>query len=48
MSRLASTVAASLASGTTMLLKPDSDFFRFFKGPSGIVASEAAPAAALP
>ena len=40
---------ASLASGTTMLLKPDSDFFRFFKGPSGTVASEAVPAAsALP
>lgn len=37
---------ASLASGTTMLLRPDSEFFRFFNGPSGIVASEAAPAAA--
>jgi len=25
--------ATSFATGTTMLLKPDSDFFRFFKGP---------------
>lgn len=35
--------ASSLANGTTMLLKPDSEFFRYFRGPSGAVPE--APAA---
>ncbi|MCM5556910.1 protease modulator HflC [Pleomorphomonas sp. JP5] len=37
--------AASLTNGTTMLLKPDSEFFRFFGGPSGTMSNAAAPAA---
>ncbi len=36
--------ASSLANGTTMLLKPDSDFFRFFGGPTGTAGNAAAPA----
>lgn len=37
--------ASSLANGTTMLLKPDSEFFRFFSGPTGAARDAAAPAA---
>jgi membrane protease subunit HflC len=37
--------ASSLASGTTMLLKPDSDFFRYFRGPTGSLPDASAPAA---
>lgn len=37
--------ASSLASGTTMLLKPDSDFFRYFRGPTGALPDASAPAA---
>ena len=36
--------AASLANGTTMLLKPDSEFFRFFGGSTGMAGTAAAPA----
>ncbi len=38
--------SASLTSGTTMLLKPDSEFFRYFRGPTGAVPEVAVPAAA--
>ena len=37
--------AASLASGTTMLLKPDSEFFRYFRGPTGSLPEVSTPAA---
>ncbi len=37
--------SASLTNGTTMLLKPDSEFFRFFRGPAGTVPDVTAPAA---
>ncbi|CAI9403084.1 Modulator of FtsH protease HflC [Pleomorphomonas sp. T1.2MG-36] len=37
--------ASSLASGTTMLLKPDSDFFRYFRGPTGALPGASAPSA---
>ena len=37
--------ASSLASGTTMLLKPDSEFFRYFRGPTGSQPEASAPAA---
>ena len=36
---------ASLASGTTMLLRPDSEFFRYFRGPTGSQPEASAPAA---
>ncbi|WP_370678064.1 protease modulator HflC [Pleomorphomonas sp. PLEO] len=36
---------ASLTSGTTMLLKPDSDFFRYFRGPAGSLPQVSTPAA---
>lgn len=36
---------ASLASGTTMLLKPDSEFFRYFRGPTGSLPEVSTPAA---
>jgi membrane protease subunit HflC len=36
--------AASLASGTTMLLKPDSEFFRYFRGPTGSLPEVSTPA----
>ncbi|MCM5555761.1 protease modulator HflC [Pleomorphomonas sp. NRK KF1] len=36
--------ASSLANGTTMLLKPDSEFFRFFGGSTGMAGNAAAPA----
>jgi modulator of FtsH protease HflC len=37
--------AASLANGTTMLLKPDSEFFRYFRGPTGSLPEVSTPAA---
>ncbi|MBS1183904.1 MAG: hflC [Proteobacteria bacterium] len=37
--------SASLTNGTTMLLKPDSEFFRYFRGPAGTVPDVTAPAA---
>ncbi|WP_026793081.1 protease modulator HflC [Pleomorphomonas oryzae] len=37
--------AASLANGTTMLLKPDSEFFRYFRGPTGSLPTVSTPAA---
>jgi membrane protease subunit HflC len=37
--------ASSLANGTTMLLKPDSEFFRYFRGPTGSLPELATPAA---
>ena len=37
--------AASLASGTTMLLKPDSEFFRYFRGPTGSLPEVSTPSA---
>jgi membrane protease subunit HflC len=37
--------SASLTNGTTMLLKPDSEFFRFFRGPAGTAPDVTAPAA---
>lgn len=37
--------AASLANGTTMLLKPDSEFFRYFRGPIGSLPELSTPAA---
>lgn len=37
--------AASLTNGTTMLLKPDSEFFRYFRGPNGVVPEVSVPAA---
>ena len=40
--------ASSLANGTTMLLKPDSEFFRYFRGPSGAVPEAPAAAQAQP
>ena len=36
--------ATSMASGTTMLLKPDSEFFRYFRGPSGLLPEASVPA----
>ena len=37
--------ASSLTSGTTMLLKPDSEFFRYFRGPTGSLPEVSTPAA---
>lgn len=37
--------AASLTTGTTMLLKPDSEFFRYFRGPTGSLPEVSTPAA---
>ena len=37
--------ASSLANGTTMLLKPDSEFFRYFRGPTGSQPEASAPTA---
>lgn len=36
---------ASLTNGTTMLLKPDSEFFRYFRGPTGALPAVSTPAA---
>lgn len=39
---------ALLGTGTTMVLSPDSDFFRYFRSPNGTDAARTAPAAATP